>query len=67
MIFVKVLPDLCGSVIINPYFSCIRMFNHLPNHIKSLDFNIKKHKKLLKKNFQKHPFYSIDEYLMYKE
>jgi hypothetical protein len=26
------------------YFSCIRMFNHLPNNIKSLDFNIKKHK-----------------------
>jgi hypothetical protein len=24
-----------------PYFSCIRMFNHLPNNIKSIDFNIK--------------------------
>ena len=50
-----------------PYFSCICMFNHLPNNIKSLDFNMKKHKKLLKKKFQKHPFYSIDEYLMYNE
>ena len=32
-----------------PYFSCIRMFNQLPNKFKSLDFNIKKHKKILKK------------------
>jgi hypothetical protein len=28
-----------------PYSSCIRMLNHLPNNINSLDFNIKKHKK----------------------
>jgi hypothetical protein len=31
-----------------PYFSCICMFNHLPNNIKSLDFNIKKHKEIFK-------------------
>ena len=50
-----------------PYFSSIRMFNHLPNNIKSLDFNIKKHKKILKNFFQEHPFYSIDEYLNHKK
>jgi hypothetical protein len=43
------------------------MFNHLPNNIKSLDFNIKKHKKILKNFFQEHLFYSIDEYLKHKE
>ena len=45
-----------------PYFSCVRMFNHLPNNIKSLDFNIKKHKEILKNFFLEHRFYSIDEY-----
>jgi hypothetical protein len=30
------------------YFSFIRMFYNLPNNIKSLDSNIKKHKKILK-------------------
>jgi len=45
-----------------PYFSCISMFNHLPNNIKSLDFNIKKHKEILKNFFLEHRFYSIDEY-----
>jgi hypothetical protein len=49
-----------------PCFSCIRMFNHLPNNVKSLDFNIKTHKKILKNFFQENPFYSVDEYLMYK-
>jgi hypothetical protein len=50
-----------------PYFSCTLMFNHLPNNMKSLDLGIKKHKKILKNFFQKHSFYSTDEYLMYKE
>jgi hypothetical protein len=35
-----------------PYFSCIRMLNHLPDNIKTLNFNIKKQKELKKKNFQ---------------
>ena len=34
-----------------PYFSCIHMFNHLPKNVKALNFNIKKHKKLLKNFF----------------
>ena len=50
-----------------PYFSCICMFNHLPKNVKALNFNIKKHKKLLKNVFQQHPFYLVDEYLMYNE
>ena len=50
-----------------PYFSCIRTFNHLSKNIKALNFNTKKHKRLLKNFFQQHPFYSVDEYLMYNE
>ena len=50
-----------------PHFSCIRMFNHLPRNIKALDFNISKHKKILKNFFVQNTFYSVDEYLTYKE
>ena len=50
-----------------PHFSCILMYNHLPQNIKALDFNIKKHKRILKNFFLQHTFYSVEEYLLYKE
>ena len=43
------------------------MFNHLPRNIKAPDFNISKHKKILKNFFVQNTFYSVDEYLTYKE
>ena len=50
-----------------PYFSCIQMFNHLPERIISLDPMQRMHKKILQTFFWSHPFYSIHEYLEYKE
>jgi exonuclease III len=50
-----------------PYFSCIKMFNHLPERMKSLDPMKRRHKKILQTFFSSHPFYSIQEYLEYRE
>jgi hypothetical protein len=50
-----------------PYYSCIKMYNHLPNSIKVHNHNIHKFKIILKEFFLKHPFYSLEEYFKYKE
>jgi hypothetical protein len=50
-----------------PYFSCIQMFNQLPENMKFLDPKKRKHKKILQTFCWTHPYYLINEYLLYKE
>ena len=50
-----------------PYYSCIKMYNHLPTSIKVHKHNIHKFKIVLKNFFLMHPFYSLEEYYEYKE
>jgi len=44
------------------YYSGIKTFNHLPQHIKHLSYNIKKSKAALKKFLLLGSFYTLDEY-----
>ena len=44
------------------YYSGIKLFNHLPQHIKRLSYNIKKFKAALKKFLLLGSFYKLDEY-----
>ena len=44
------------------YYSGIKIFNHLPQHIKHLSCNIKKFKAALKKFLLLGSFYTLDEY-----
>jgi hypothetical protein len=46
----------------DPYFSCIQLFNHLPEKLILLDPKKRAHKKILQTFFWTHPFYSIHEY-----
>ena len=48
-----------------PYFSGIKLFNHLPPKIKCLSNEIKLFKPALKRFLNTHSFYSVDEYLKY--
>ena len=50
-----------------PYITGIRVLNRLPQIIKALDPNPNKFKTSLKKFFNQHPFYSIDEYFDFKD
>jgi len=45
-----------------PYVNGIKVFNHLPHNIKTLEHNPVKFKNALKNFFHQHPFYSIKEY-----
>jgi len=44
------------------YYSGIKIFNHLPQHIKHLSYNIKKFKAALKKFLLLGSFYTLNEY-----
>jgi hypothetical protein len=50
-----------------PYISGIKAFNHLPQHLKALDFNSTYFKTSLKRFLYHHSFYTIDEYYEYKD
>jgi hypothetical protein len=45
-----------------PYINGIKVFNHLPQTIKNLEYSPVKFKNSLKNFFLLHPFYSITEY-----
>jgi len=45
-----------------PYVNGIKVFNHLPHTIKTLEHSPVKFKNALKNFFHQHPFYSIKEY-----
>jgi len=45
-----------------PYFTAIKIYNHLPGYIKSLELKQQSFKTALKKFLCQHPFYSIQEY-----
>ena len=44
------------------YYTGIKIFNHLPTHIKNVANEIQIFKKTLKRFILDNPFYSIDEY-----
>ena len=50
-----------------PYINGIKIYNHLPQHIKKLEQNLKHFAVALKRFLYHHSFYSINEYLEYKE
>lgn len=50
-----------------PYYSAIKIFNHLPSNIRVLENNPKRFKKTLKEFLCQQPFYSIQEYFNFKE
>jgi hypothetical protein len=45
-----------------PYFSAIKLYNHLPEYIKSLSSEQKRFKNTVKEFLCQNPFYSIQEY-----
>ena len=57
-------PPTCNLIVFQKgaHFSGIKLFNHLPSHIKSLSNEIKLFKPALKRFLHLHPFYTIDEY-----
>jgi len=48
------------------YFSAIKIYNHLPEYVKSLASDQKSFKKTLKSFLCQHAFYSIQEYYDFK-
>ena len=48
------------------YISGIKVFNHLPQYIKTLTNNLKHFKSTLKRFIYHHSFYSMNEYYEYK-
>ena len=44
------------------YYSGIKIFNHLPQNIKSISWNVKKFKSVLKRFLLMGSFYTLDEY-----
>ena len=50
-----------------PYFSAIKIYNHLPEFVKSLASDLKNLKKTLKRFLCQHAFYSIQEYYDFKD
>jgi hypothetical protein len=50
-----------------PYMSGIKIFNHLPQCLKSLVHNSKHFRSSLKRFLYHHSFYSLEEYYEYKE
>jgi len=49
------------------YTSGIKVFNHLPHHLKALTNDLKCFKSTLKRFLCHHSFYSLNEYYTYKE
>ena len=50
-----------------PYMSGIKMFNHLPQYLKTLDHNSVHFRSSLKRFMYHHSFYSMEEFYGYKE
>jgi len=50
-----------------PYISGIKLFNHLPQHLKNLDHNSVHFRFSLKRFLYHHSFYCKEEYYEYKE
>ena len=50
-----------------PYMSGIKVFNHLPQYLKTLDHNSMHFRSSLKRFLYHHSFYSMEEYYEYKE
>jgi len=50
------------TITLSKYHKRIKIFNHLPQHIKHLFYNIKKFKAALKKFLLLGSFYTLDEY-----
>jgi len=50
-----------------PYFSAMKLYNHLPDYIKSLTCDQKRFKNTLKKFLCQHSFYSIQKYYEFKD
>ena len=50
-----------------PCISGIKVFNHLPQHLKALDYNSSNFRTSLKIFLHHHSFYTIDEYYEYKD
>jgi hypothetical protein len=50
-----------------PYFSAIKIYNHLQKYIKSLSSDQKRFKYTLKRFLCQHSFYSIEEYYDFKD
>jgi len=44
------------------FYSGIRAYNHLPKNTKDLSYDVKHFKRVLKRFFQIHSFYSLEEY-----
>jgi hypothetical protein len=49
------------------HYAGVRVFNHLPTHIKSIANETKVFKKTLKRFLLENSFYSMDEFFNYKE
>jgi hypothetical protein len=49
-----------------PYFSAVKVYNHLPEYIKSLSLDQKRFKNTLKRFLCQHSFYSTQEYYDFK-
>jgi len=50
-----------------PYMSGIKVFNHLPQYLKTLDHNSMQFRSSLKRFLYHYSFYSMKEYYEYKE
>jgi hypothetical protein len=50
-----------------PYINGIKIYNHLPQHLKKSEQNVEHFVAALKRFLYHHCFYSISEYLEYKE
>ena len=48
------------------YFTSIKVFNHVPEHINILTSDMKCFKSTFKRFLYQHSFYSIEEYFEYK-
>ena len=57
-------PPTCNLIVFQKgvYFSGIKLFNHLPSHIKGLSNEITLYTLALKRFLHLHSFYTIDEY-----
>ena len=49
------------------YYSGIKLFNHLPSHLRSLSDDIKLFRKTLKDFFHSNSFYFIEEYFDFQD
>ena len=65
----KLNPALTNMTKFNkgPYISGIKVFNHLPQYLKTSIHNLKHFRYSLKRFLYHHSFYSMEEYFDYKE